>query len=70
MQKNTIATTAPQNIDTSLPGVKGTESLDVLDLSLPDTKTSLSFKYSRKTFYTVTLLQGKYTLEFEERLSR
>lgn len=67
MQKNTIATTAPQNIDTSLPGVKGTESLDVLDLSLPDSKSFLPFEYNRKTFYTVTLLQGKYTLEFEER---
>ena len=68
MQKNIIITPAPQNIDiTSLPGVKGVESLDILDLSLPDTKTFLSFEYNRKTFYTVALLQGKYTLEFEER---
>lgn len=66
MQKNTI--TAPQNIDiTSLSGVKEAEGMEILDLSLPDTENSLSFEYNRKTFYTVTLLQGKYTLEFEER---
>ena len=63
-------TTTPGLQDTDIPSspsVKGAESLNILDLSLPDTKTSLSFEYNRKTFYTVTLLQGKYTLEFEER---
>lgn len=67
MQTDTI-TLGSQNIGKpSLPDVKVSESLDVLDLSLPDSKSFLPFEYNRKTFYTVTLLQGKYTLEFEER---
>ena len=48
-------------------GEKDTAVFDVLDLSRPGDNSPLSFDYNRKTFYTVTLLQGRYTLEFEER---
>jgi AraC family transcriptional activator of pobA len=40
---------------------------DILDLIRVGEDSPLSFDYNRKTFYTVTLLQGNYTLEFEER---
>ena len=48
-------------------GEKDIAGFDVLDLSRPGDNSPLSFDYNRKIFYTVTLLQGKYTLEFEER---
>ncbi|WP_306619402.1 helix-turn-helix transcriptional regulator [Chryseobacterium ginsenosidimutans] len=38
----------------------------VLDLSVADDSV-FSFDYNRKTFYTATLLQGEYQLEFEDR---
>lgn len=38
----------------------------ILDLSIAN-NPFLSFDYSRKIFYTATLLQGEYRLEFEER---
>lgn len=40
---------------------------EILDLSKEgDDNALFSFEYSRKTFYTATLLQGEYILEFEE----
>lgn len=38
----------------------------VLDLSIAQ-DAGLSFAYHRRSFYTVTLLQGEYQLEFEDR---
>ncbi|MFW0717429.1 hypothetical protein [Pedobacter sp. N23S346] len=38
----------------------------ILDLGIAD-NPFLSFEYSRKIFYTATLLQGEYQLEFEDR---
>jgi len=49
------------------PEQNGSAILDILDLSVAGTESSLSFEYNRKTFYTVTFLQGNYTIEFDER---
>ncbi len=43
------------------------ENFEILDLSKVDNDHFFSFNYSRKTFYTATLLQGKYNLEFEDK---
>ncbi|GAA4160847.1 response regulator transcription factor [Chryseobacterium ginsenosidimutans] len=44
------------------------DNFDILDLSKVDKDNDFfSFRYSRKTFYTATLLQGNYSLEFEDR---
>jgi AraC family transcriptional activator of pobA len=64
---NTISVSENEETKPVAPGQKGAASLDILDLSVPGTESSLSFEYNRKTFYTVTLLQGTYTIEFEER---
>lgn len=42
------------------------DTFHVLDLSIADTPF-FSFEYNRKIFYTATLLQGEYRLEFEDR---
>jgi AraC family transcriptional activator of pobA len=39
----------------------------VVDLSEETHNAGISFEYDRKLFYTVTLLQGEYQLEFEDR---
>ncbi|SFW67033.1 helix-turn-helix domain-containing protein [Chitinophaga sancti] len=63
---------ALSSIDTkNSPAILGTLHSDtgvfsIIDLSVGD-NSILSFEYSRKTFYTVTLLQGDYQLEFEDR---
>lgn len=40
---------------------------DIIDLGQIDNNHFFSFNYSRKTFYTATLLQGKYNIEFEDK---
>ena len=42
------------------------DNFHILDLSIADNPI-FSFAYSRKKFYTATLLQGEYRLEFEDR---
>jgi AraC family transcriptional activator of pobA len=42
------------------------DNFHILDLGIAD-NPYFSFEYSRKIFYTVTLLQGEYRLEFEDR---
>jgi AraC family transcriptional activator of pobA len=42
------------------------DTFHILDLSIAN-NPFFSFDYSRKTFYTATLLQGGYRLEFEDR---
>ncbi|WP_052257223.1 AraC family transcriptional regulator [Flavobacterium sp. AED] len=42
------------------------ETFHILDLSIADNPL-FSFEYNRKVFYTATLLQGEYRLEFEDR---
>jgi AraC family transcriptional activator of pobA len=42
-------------------------NFEILDLSKADNNHFFTFNYSRKTFYTATLLQGKYTIEFEDK---
>lgn len=42
------------------------DTFHILDLSIAD-NAFFSFEYNRKVFYTVTLLQGEYQLEFEDR---
>jgi len=64
---NTISVSGNSETKPSVPGGKSIASFDILDLSSAGEDSPLSFDYNRKTFYTVTLLQGKYTLEFEER---
>jgi len=43
------------------------DNFEILDLSKVDNNHFFSFNYSRKTFYTATLLQGKYNIEFEDK---
>jgi len=43
------------------------DNFEILDLSNLDNNHFFSFNYSRKTFYTATLLQGKYNIEFEDK---
>ena len=42
------------------------DAFHILDLSIAD-NPFFSFEYDRKIFYTATLLQGEYRLEFEDR---
>jgi AraC family transcriptional activator of pobA len=42
------------------------DNFEILDLSNLDDNHFFSFNYSRKTFYTATLLQGEYNIEFED----
>nr|WP_314492032.1 helix-turn-helix transcriptional regulator [uncultured Chryseobacterium sp.] len=42
-------------------------AFDIVDLSLMENTQALKFEYSRKSFYTITLLQGTYSLEFEDK---
>jgi AraC family transcriptional activator of pobA len=42
------------------------DNFEILDLSNLDNNHFFSFNYSRKTFYTATLLQGEYNIEFED----
>lgn len=42
------------------------DTIHIIDLSTPH-NPFISFEYSRKRFYTATLLQGQYQLEFEDR---
>lgn len=43
------------------------DNFEILDLSNLDNNHFFSFNYSRKTFYTATLLQGAYNIEFEDK---
>lgn len=42
-------------------------NFEILDLSNLDNNHFFSLNYSRKTFYTATLLQGEYNIEFEDK---
>jgi hypothetical protein len=42
------------------------DAFHILDLNIAD-NPFFSFEYNRKIFYTATLLQGEYRLEFEDR---
>ncbi|GAB4050692.1 hypothetical protein GCM10028810_46140 [Spirosoma litoris] len=68
MQIDTTTLSELRNIKRTLYATDKGDAVnfDILNLSTVDNNTPLSFEYSRKTYYTVTLLQGKYTLEFEE----
>lgn len=43
------------------------DNFEILDLSQVDNNHFFSFDYSRKKFYTATLLEGKYNIEFEDK---
>lgn len=68
MELKSHNTTALNNTDnhTSESPMKFVDNFEVLDLSKVDNNHFFSFNYSRKTFYTATLLQGNYTIEFED----
>jgi len=42
-------------------------AFDIIDLKPEESSRILDFDYSRKSFYTVTLLRGNYNLEFEDK---
>ena len=67
LQTDTISVLENDGTKPVAPNRNSEPGLDIMDLSLPATESFLSFDYSRKTFYTATLLQGNYTIEFEER---
>ncbi|QHW00547.1 helix-turn-helix domain-containing protein [Spirosoma endbachense] len=69
MQTDTTTIPGLRNIEqiSTLTNKRDVENFEILDLSMVDNNTPLSLDYSRKTFYTVTLLQGNYTLEFDEK---
>ncbi|MEO7215154.1 MAG: helix-turn-helix transcriptional regulator [Mucilaginibacter sp.] len=59
-----------ENIDNFSLGESSTQGsiFEILDLSKVDYDNGLfPFEYSRKAFYTATLLQGDYILEFEDK---
>ena len=67
LQTDTISVLENDGTKPVAPNRNSEPGLDIMDLSLPGTESFLSFDYNRKTFYTATLLQGNYTIEFEER---
>jgi AraC family transcriptional activator of pobA len=61
------SSTAPPKSDAISDTIQNdADNFHILDLSLTD-NPFFSFEYSRKVFYTATLLQGEYQLEFEDR---
>lgn len=70
MEKVSTTTAIVKNIDGSIvdPNQNDTGSFDILDLSrVEENRRIFPFGYSRKTFYTVTLLHGDFSLEFEDK---
>lgn len=69
MQKINTNTVSFKNISGSIaePNPNDVGSFDILDLSrIEENKSIFPFDYTRKTFYTATLLHGHYSLEFED----
>lgn len=64
--KTVIATEEKPVLDTHLVNTEETGSFEILDLSLAETTNIFSLSYSRRSYYSVTLLQGEYQLEFED----
>lgn len=63
---NKVDKTSRHNIEDTL--LKQEFLFEILDLGKLDHHNKIfAFEYSRKSYYTVTLLQGEYSLEFEER---
>lgn len=70
MQKINISIASVNNIDGSIaePNPNDAGSFDIVDLSrIEENKNIFPLEYTRKTFYTATLLHGDYSLEFEDR---
>lgn len=70
MENITKTISIPENIDHFLTEESSTDEsiFEILDLGKLDYNNELfPFEYSRKVFYTATLLQGNYTLEFEDK---
>lgn len=69
MENKSDKTVSLENIDHHvLDGtVNFVDKFEILDLSKVDHHNFFSFSYSRKTFYTATLLQGEYSIEFEDK---
>ncbi|MBD1366544.1 helix-turn-helix transcriptional regulator [Mucilaginibacter sp. ZT4R22] len=61
------SSTAPSKSSAISDSIKNdADNFHIQDLSIADNPI-FSFEYSRKVFYTATLLQGEYRLEFEDR---
>lgn len=69
MENKSDKTVSLKNISnhTSEKPISFVDNFEILDLSKVDHDDFFSFNYSRKTFYTATLLQGKYSIEFEDK---
>lgn len=70
MQKNNTRTAHLKNIEGSIaePNANDVGDFEILDLSRIEENNSIfPFNYTRKTFYTATLLHGNYSLEFEDK---
>lgn len=70
MQKINTTTVSVKNFSGSIadPNQNDADSFDILDLSrIAENKSIFPFDYTRKTFYTATLLHGDYSLEFEDK---
>lgn len=69
MENKSDKTVSLENIDHHvLDGtVNFVDNFEILDLNKVDDHNFFSFSYSRKTFYTATLLQGEYSIEFEDK---
>ena len=70
MQKNKTSTSGVRSIKDSVtdPNQNEAGSFDILDLSrIEENKSIFPFDYTRKIFYSATLLNGDYSLEFEDK---
>lgn len=69
MENKSDKTVSLKNISnhTSEKPISFVDNFEILDLSKVDHDNFFSFNYSRKTFYTATLLQGEYSIEFEDK---
>ncbi len=70
MRTSDITASTDENIQASIsdPSQNDGDNFHVLDLGrMAEHKGLFPFDYTRKTFYTVTLLHGNYSLEFEEK---
>ncbi len=69
MEHKSDKTVALKNIGnhTSEKPISFVDNFEILDLSKVENNGFFSFNYSRKTFYTATLLQGEYSIEFEDK---
>lgn len=69
MELKSDKTTALKNAGnhTSENPMNFVDNFEIIDLNKVDHNHFFSFNYSRKTFYTATLLQGNYTIEFEDK---